>query len=932
MKNIRLFTVVLLTILCAAVYAGDVCSVSYDKSGNMKLRAGLGIDSSVKVSSSASWFFLNPKNDTRSPYPGSYIDGESSKPTELNEVSAEWSSSGRWFVTLAHGKNTQKVHYTNGVGVAPELAKSVNNGIGMDLTPMITSTSWQVDKERGLEDFYCTQGDTQPAGKFCMFRVRVTDNGGANERYYWVGDSSTGSFTYYREWVSDNFKSNPGKGKYGEYGEATWTIAEENIDVYIKVNTMYDQARFEINLINNSDTSKYASVAMYGTPATSNDPCLQWGKKPYVGWRTMYDKETLLGWTVYQNEGDPYAYPELVSETNKSYFYLPGIGTIDEPTIISKNAIPNRLEMYNYRWTNANAESGLNAPSRIDDSSLEEENVDSTYTLPPKSSMLNYNFLNKSPKVGGNDAAFQSVAQATFENNGDATKPDYLIIDKSSNLLQFTNRTSQNKYPFGFWADEVYGDAIFPDDGNFPVETYWPGDEEGVKKTYESTIEASKAWPYADQYTDPLSYMTVWGSQLITSGSSRKIVTYYGLGGKSFTNGYNTNNTFTRQGHSVFVEAPAVLGYSLMNTGIGTDAIVPDTFTVSPVITNQGAEKSIYDFVITKVSITLSDGLELADDSDHDGGVFVQSEEDANTYEVDKNITVRNLGIYDAIKISVKANGLFSGDLKYTVKVYGHEKSGSDEWIQEVSRAILVPTTKTGYIYGGPGNLVATPFKDVTGSESDFNVYSVYGDDAAGFIWDSANQEYVPFADLGQFSYTGNGYWILKGYDEDSDNLYSYIFPESVKPKDVDYGDVDSIKYYMSEMTISLNKKWNIVSNPYIYPMQWTSVLVKDKMTGDVKSMQDAVKAGWVYKTMFSWEPEKGTSGSMDPTLSKYVGHSTSATQLIPNKGYWIYSAKELELYFKPAVYPESRIYDSKWFGTDDKYFKMGYSSDEDYK
>lgn len=921
MKKFRLLTVVLLVILCAAVYAGDVCSVSTDGKGNMKIRAGLAIDGSVHMASPGAWYFLDG-DDNMFPFPGSYYDSSSEKPDTLVENGADWACAGRWFVTAAHDKSTTSSHYTD-VSVIPDIAKSINNGIGMDLTPMVTSATWSIEKFGELERFVHQNVNktvnAQPAGKFCMFRVRVTDNGGQNERYYWVGDSGTGQFTYCKEWINKNFVNMPERGKYGEYADAVWNITSENIDVYIKVNTLYDQARFEINIVNNDVSAKYVSVAMYGASTTTNDIGTTWGTKPYIGWKERYNEKTLLGWTN-TYEGRP---GEDVAESNKTYFYIPGLGTVTEPTVLRKESIPNRIEMYNYRWTNANVNEGLNAGSRVDaDLEDEEEIVDSTYNLPPKSSYINVNSLG--PKSQGNSTAFQSVAQATFDNSGDATKPDYLIIDNASNMLQFTVRNSYNKYPFG-------NVGLEPDDGNFPTETYWPGAETGVNKPYEDTLDQSRLLPYEDSFIDPMAYMAVWGSKLVSAGDTRQIVTYYGIGGKSFINGNLNNKVFSRQSHSLFVESPATLGYTQNDALTGIDNVSPNEFVIRPIIANQGAVNKVFDFTLNKVSITLPEGLELADDSDGDGGIFVESETEENTYEVLKNVSFFANSVYEDMAIRVKANGLFSGNLTYTVKIYGSDKSGGDEWCQKVSRDILVPTTKTGYVYGGPGNLVAAPYKDLYGGET-FTVSSVYGDDAMGFAWDPVKQEYYAISNLSDFNSLNQGFWILKSVDEDSASLFQYTFPTQLKPKDVDYGDIESVKTYMAGVNVSVKKSWNIVSNPYIFPMQLNKVLVKNILTGDIKNMADAVDAGWISKTMFSWEPEKDLSGSMIPELSKYKSIPTLSAQLIPNKGYWMYCSKDLELYFEPALYPNTKIYDDEWFSNPDKYFMMGYRTDENYE
>lgn len=938
MKILRLLLICIILSFSVLAYATSINSYSRGADGKVRFRAGLSIQGQVTWNSASQMHFINGDGYELS-HVGFDRDGETCTPWTLSNDTVTWDVCGRWFVSM----DMNKTYYSIVSGAtSPYETKTINNGSGHDLTQMFTNSVWSVDESMGKEDLYyngnryttTATGYSDAAGKFCLFRVRVTDADGANERYYWVGDTTTGSFTYARQWTEENFKNNKGKGRYGEYCDAVWNISQENIDIYFVVTSVYDQARFDINIVNNSTATKYCSVAMYGTPATSDNPAAQWGLNNYYNFEaftTSTSDWSLDGWNILDRTS------ECDVESNPCYFFIPGVGTITQGTIFSGDAVADRLEMYAYRYNNTNYQD-LDK-TRRDDTTLKEENAEQTYMLPPQSSWIDKNVQSQAgveTRTVGDSTALQSVAQATFDNDGDATKPNYLIIDFSSNMLSIDNSDPRHHYPFGQFFTS---NTSTMDSGAFPTNTLWPGNENGVATPYEKSLSSSNSYGYIDQHQDPLSYMAVWGSKAIKAGGKRQIITYYGLGGKSFINGYMSNTTFYRQNHALLVSSPEVLGYQVTKDDVGQDQLKPNSFTIHTEITNQGHERHYYDFKVNQVRIKLPKGLVLADEDDGDDGYWQEydyQEEGYTTYFTDKSLTLGQLGVYDKIKMDVEANGEYSGALEYTVIIEGKDTSGGSAWTQTVSRSILVPSTKTGWYYGATGNLLGNPFKNVTTSGSDgsnpFTVTGVYGSDVYSYLWDSDKQEYVAFNDLNELRTNPQGYWVLKGSDEDSDNTYQYQFPSYTKPNDINYGDLDAAKYYMSELSIPISKKWNIVSNPYIYPMQWANVAVKNVDTGVVLSMSDAIDEGWIYKSIFSWEPAKDETGSMDPERSKYLPHNTVSTLLIPTRGYWIYSTKNLMLYFKPMLYPDSKIYDDDYYTDPDAYFRLGYTSDENYK
>ena len=135
----------------------------------------------------------------------------------------------------------------------------------------------------------------------------------------------------------------------------------------------------------------------------------------------------------------------------------------------------------------------------------------------------------------------------------------------------------------------------------------------------------------------------------------------------------------------------------------------------------------------------------------------------------------------------------------------------------------------------------------------------------------------------------------------------------------------------MSALGMTLKKGWNIVSNPYVYPMQWLKCVVKDLNSSNIYYMQEAVDAGWLGQSLFTWDVQKDDSGAFDPTKGKYVAHNTISTQLIPNRGYWVYAYKDCYLYFEPMMLPDAKIYDDEYYTDPNTFFGMGPKTDEDY-
>lgn len=803
MKN-KIKVILILTILVASVFSVSlwarpdvIGSESYDNIGYMKLNAGLGIMGSSTWNHNGSWWF----NKELAVDP--YLNTEWS----FNSYTMTWNTAGRWFVSgLAQPKSAiirwtddTIVHtgwWTSNNPLAP--AKEKHN-----LTQMFEDDFWIYDSTaKAVVLDSSGSGAYAPLGKFNTMKIRVVAADGT-EKFYWIGDTATGSFTYARTYFTDALGKD-GLGKYGTVGDATWVITDEKISVRILINTVYNQARFDVQITNNSDVSKGIGFAMTGSPN-----CIDYN---------TYD------WS--QAKTDP---NDGITYRKISKYYVPGIGGLTAGKILSGSEVPNKFEIYTYNY--------------------------------PAGATNEYGYPSLSSYITG--------AQATL-GGGDATKPDYLIVDNANFLLKMLLN------PFGYWVGQPRGDS-----GAFDTANIWP--EADTKTPY--TVDPT--YNFSQHEYEPTVYMLTWKTSTVTPSETKRIITYYGMPETDFISGRTVNGKFYRDNMALFIECPTYLNYSTEDTG--EDNVNPSEFTVTARVVNMACERTVFDINNISVKINLPAkgeagycGLELADGE-------TATKTISGTLGVNSNAivqwTVKSVGDYSGnASFTVTSNGKF---ISNTAQIEG---LATDEWEQTATRNIVLPTTKKGTV-DATWTMGSTPFN----ASRSIDKSEVFG---AGntiiYKWDPVLTKYTEIDDIAALI-PGEGYWIGK---DNSVSQIDYTYPGDMKLNDVD----TSNPYYMTEKHLTLYKGWNLIGNPYVFSAQWFNCKIRDKKTGNVANLKDSVNTNrWLGGAIYNW----------NDSANRYDVQGTATAQLLPNKGYWVYAYRDLEILFTPTMFPGTQVNDA---------------------
>jgi len=849
-------------ILCACVFTVllsvssvsapvTVGSYSYDNSGSMKLDAGVGVMGNIPWNHNGSWWY--ERNNVYSDYPVDEWTG--------NSYILTWDTPGRWYVSALSLERRTIIRWTDaGFVYSYTMPYQEENSNNHALTQMFESAWWAWDGDAKIvRAYYEIPYGFGPAGKFNTLKLRVVYPDGA-ERFYWIGDPDTSSLTFARQYEDEDLNSG-GIGKYGQYAEAIWTITgnpgdelveqfgQENIQVRIVITTVYNQARFEFQITNNTPYSKRIGLAMTGAPNVCDLMTPNWSQykiipayadgspiEPYAS--TPYDY-TLTGIVKYK----------------QVICFIPGVGQINRAKILSANEVPDKFEMYTYDYP----------------MDYFAGTIDLDYYGFPSSQ------------------SYVTSARATL-SGGDATKPDYLIVGNADNILKM------RAVPFGHTAQRD-GDTGLFDDGNGAT-SVWP--EPGPNR---AGFVPDPTYVFREQEYVPVVYMATWNATSVSSGATKQIITYYGMTGTDFTTGRQVGTRFYRDNMSLFVESPTYLSYNADADGLGEDGIYPKEFVVTARVVNMAVERVAFNLSNLKTTINLPKKGEPG----YCGLILADGETATKIMPIDV------LGVKSDVTVSwrVVATGDVSGNVSFTVDSegkfignpqYQHPDLPSDDWKQTVVRKIMIPSAKEGRLTA-PWTMAVSPFSLDRYTSKD----EIYGTDTvAVFTWDpikSGSGEYIQQEDLSKIT-PGQAYWIAK---DKNVNIIDYKYPSDAKFNDVNTS-IPNIGNYMVETHLTLYRGWNLIGNPYVFPAQWFNCSIRDKRTGDVATLKDAVEKNyWVGASLYNWDGD-----------SRYKIQRSVTAEMLPNVGYWVYAYQDLELIFSPTKFPGTEAFSG---GTD---YRMG--------
>ncbi|MCE5323442.1 hypothetical protein LLG46_09045 [bacterium] len=353
-----------------------------------------------------------------------------------------------------------------------------------------------------------------------------------------------------------------------------------------------------------------------------------------------------------------------------------------------------------------------------------------------------------------------------------------------------------------------------------------------------------------------------WKQKSLAAGASRTYVTYYGIGAASEKWTYKSGTKVVRDSVTAAVQGPSSLKYDSTDPDVNLVDITPDPFTISAYVYNTTMDSGPYNLEDVSAYLYLPDGLELASGStakQEIGDVPTNSESDVVTW-------------------SVKPTGEYCGELEYYV-VFSDESG----WSQTVTRTIMVPAAKKAVLRYGY-QMVSVPFEFNNPTfEHAFGLTSGY----KAVSYDLDAKEYVTLSQLEP----GKAFWV-NVYSLGRGGQQTYSLAEDAAIVGEYYG-----KQY-KEQDIELSKGWNMIGNPFVYPVYIGQLMVYNKTTNTSYSYEDAVKKGWLSKTIYGW--------SLD--TSSYETLSANDEMLVPWNGYWVRAKTPVTLIFRPAIFPDSGV------------------------
>lgn len=362
-----------------------------------------------------------------------------------------------------------------------------------------------------------------------------------------------------------------------------------------------------------------------------------------------------------------------------------------------------------------------------------------------------------------------------------------------------------------------------------------------------------------------LTWALTWNPRMIVGGGYRKIITYYGVGAADAVWNYKLGTRMQPDHVALALSGPRSLKYD--STVPGTNDLSPSPFTVKAYLYNMATDPGPYDLENVTVTLYLPPGLELTQAPQQTaqqaiGRVPISSE---------------------ALPVSwtVQATGEYSGELEYFVTA--RAQSG---WQQVVSRKIMVPATKKLAFRSG-WQLMHVPF--TFNNPTIEHAFGLTPGTFHAMYWDPVLGRYGTVNQLTP----GQSFWMY----------VNNVAPGRTQPHrlSADAAIVgEDFGKQTREQYVDLAPGWNLIGNPFVYPVYWGQVLVQsrtDLMAGSV-SLDEAVKKGWLSKTLFSWVPESGT----------YENFKDNDRLLLPWRGYWVRARYPITLVFRPSVPPASDV------------------------
>lgn len=366
-----------------------------------------------------------------------------------------------------------------------------------------------------------------------------------------------------------------------------------------------------------------------------------------------------------------------------------------------------------------------------------------------------------------------------------------------------------------------------------------------------------------------MAWLLCWDQKMLAPSATRTIVTYYGIGAATSKWTYQLGKNARRDDAMLSVQAPRSLKYDSVNPLPYTPEYSPSTFAVKAYVYNLSNRPGPYELLDVTASISLPDGLELVSTPGNEATQRLEGIVERNTEA-------------EPIQWTVRATGDYVGELPIYVTVVDNDPA-SRYWQQTVVRPIYIPAAKRGHFdYGW--QLMHVPFLFN-------NPYFMATGNPLGLIPGTFGAQYFDagrYKPLDQLK-PGRAFWIfVSGLNWNETQLFSLSSDAAIVGESLGMGK------QTVEQSVPLKVGWNLIGNPYVYPIYWGQTLVH-RGTEDPVTLEQAVAKGWIEKALHSWNPAK----------QGYDIIRDTGSLLNPWLGYWLNAKKtQLTLTFRPPVLP----------------------------
>ncbi len=369
--------------------------------------------------------------------------------------------------------------------------------------------------------------------------------------------------------------------------------------------------------------------------------------------------------------------------------------------------------------------------------------------------------------------------------------------------------------------------------------------------------------PDPQRALDELTCLLEWKQSALAAGASRKYVTYFGVGAASEKWTYKSGSTVVRDSVTAAVQAPRSLKFDSTADAITAPLeITPDPFTISAYVYNTTVDSGTLEGV--SAYLYLPEGLELSSTSSarqEIGDVLIGTESDPITWQV-------------------TPTGTACGELEYYVAF-----SDENGWQQTVTRTIYVPAAKKSVLRHGY-QMVSVPFTfndpslehAFTGLES--GTYRA-------LEYDVSSNSYLPITQVE----SGTAFWMYV-YDISSGSSKSYNLADDAAIIGEYYGNQSMEQY------IELSPGWNMFGDPFVYSIYVGQIKFCDSTIGTSYTFDEAVKKGWISRTIYGWNHDRYA----------YESITSNSSLLVPWKGYWIRAKAKVKMLLRPAAWPDSCV------------------------